>query len=71
MENPSQNYNNFIKAVDTVVNDNGTVYGLTELENRERNQERINGIVTAAIYVLSGDEYRALTRYIKECGFNY
>ena len=71
MKKHSQNFENLKRCVETDIADWSTANKLTELEQREQMQNTIYGIVRAALFVLSSDEYFEFTEFIHDKGFNH
>ena len=67
----SELYARFKRAIDHEANGWRGCDRLTELEKREKAQNMIYGIVTAALFVLPENYYHDLVTYIHEQGFNH
>lgn len=64
-------YDRFKSAVDSEINGWRVADRLSVLEQRERAQNMIYGIVKAGLYVLSEESYHKLVAYVHENGFNH
>lgn len=64
-------FDKFCKCVDQCVNNWSKADKITPLEQREHAQRTIYGIVFAALYVLTTEEYFAFVNYVHEKGFDH
>lgn len=67
----SEIYDKLRKAIDSEIDGWGMADRLSELEQRAKAQNMIYGIVKAGLYVLPGDYYSQLVKYVHEKGFNH
>lgn len=58
-------------CIDSEVNGWARCDLMTEIEKREKAQNMIYGIVKAGLYLLPGDYYSKLVKYVHENGFNH
>lgn len=69
--NHSKNYERFRECIDNTIKNWHAADLVTEIERRERIQRTIYGIMTAALWLLPGNEYHDLVEYVHEQGFNH